>query len=88
MTYYCPECHVAWFPYMTGHGVCPACGGGTRRTHDPATQDVGVLYKAACAERDRLDRLAAFDDFCVAREMSLNGLDELPVVEPERKWAA
>jgi hypothetical protein len=42
MSYYCSECVVNWRPAQTDGGQCPACGGGTVRSQEPAADDAHV----------------------------------------------
>lgn len=89
MTHYCPECVIEWWPYMCDGGVCPACGRGTiQHNGNDATDGVVELHKAALKVRNRLDTLADFETYYEQREITLNGLDTLPVAEPDRRLAA
>lgn len=85
MTYHCSTCVVNWFPYMCNAGVCPACGGGTRRTlTEPASIDVVPRFNTARVATVSRERHELFEAFYADREIKLNGLDALPVVEPQR----
>jgi hypothetical protein len=89
MTFYCPECVIEWWPYMCDAGVCPTCGRGTiQHNGNDATDGVEQLHKAALKVRNRLDTLADFETYYEQREITLNGLDTLPVAEPTRRLAA
>lgn len=83
MTSYCSECVVNWHPYMAAGGVCPICGGGTSRRQEPVTDGVDELFRAARrvrADRERSEHAhKQFEEFYIAREARLNGLDQLPV---------
>lgn len=77
MTYYCTECVVEWHPYMAQNGVCPSCGGGTRRhNRGTAPSDIDELFEATARERERLDKIDRFEqyyqdeDLAVARQLA------------------
>lgn len=86
MTYYCAECVMNWHPYQCSQGGCPECGRGTRRTHDSASVDADVRYRAALARAIKRDRYERFEAYYAEREIKRNGLDELPVVESHQAW--
>jgi hypothetical protein len=67
MTYYCNECVMNWHPYQCIDGACPECGGGTRRTSDPASDDADVRHRAALAERIKRERYERFEAYYAER---------------------
>ncbi len=72
MTYYCPQCVTNWHPFQCAEGCCPECGGGTKRSYDPASPDVDARHKAALVERIRRERSEhnhrLFEEYYAARE--------------------
>lgn len=68
MTYYCPECVMNWHPFQCAGGACPQCGGGTRRSHDPASPDAGARHRVALAAAAKRDRHARFEAYYAERE--------------------
>ncbi len=78
MTYYCAECVVNWHPYQTDQGACPKCGSGTRRLHEPASDDADDLFAAIKARRDSEDKHVRFEAFYAERE--LRRAAEVPTV--------
>ncbi len=67
MTYYCTECVMNWHPYQCIDGACPGCGGGTRRSYDPASDDADVRHRAALAERIKRERYERFEAYYAER---------------------
>ena len=53
---------------MAGGGTCPQCGGGTRRSHAPASDNVGELHEKAKARRERADLYERFERYYADRE--------------------
>jgi len=68
MSYHCPECDVNWWPNQTDHGHCPACGGGTVRSLEPASDDADVLHRIARDEAARRDAYARFELYYAERD--------------------
>ena len=68
MTYYCPDCVVNWHPFHCNQGACPECGGGTRRSHDPASPDAAARHQMALAAAIKRDRHAKFEAYYAERE--------------------
>jgi hypothetical protein len=68
MTHHCPECLVNWWPYQTDHGHCPACGSGTARSPEPASEDADTLYRIARDEAGKRDLYARFERYYADRE--------------------
>ncbi len=70
MTYFCSECVMSWFPYMTGKdGQCPGCGGGTKRqTTEPASLDAIDRYGEIVAQRRSAERHEKFEAYYAERE--------------------
>ncbi|MDX6718792.1 MAG: hypothetical protein QOJ63_1046 [Solirubrobacteraceae bacterium] len=63
MTYYCSECVMNWWPYQTFEGCCPECGGGTKRSYEPVSEDADVRHRnvlAAAIKRERYERFEAY----------------------------
>jgi hypothetical protein len=52
---------VNWWPHQIDHGHCPACGGGTVRTHEPASDDADTVYRIARDEAASRDAYAHFE---------------------------
>gem|GEM_PF-2264340 len=68
MTYYCSECVMNWYPFHCTGGACPQCGGGTRRSNDPASPDAPERHRAALAVAVKRDRYARFEAYYTERE--------------------
>ena len=68
MSYHCSECRVNWSPHQIDHGHCPACGGGTVRRAEPASDDADTLYRIARDEATSRDAYAHFDRYYAERE--------------------
>lgn len=68
LTNYCPECAMNWSPYQTPRGCCPLCGGGTRRSYDPPSDDSVELHKAALAAQWRRELYDRFETYYAERE--------------------
>lgn len=79
---------------MTRSGACPACGGGTTRTNDPASPEVKQLHADLKAKGASADLHVRFDEFYANRERkratqatetidSLELLGELPTHDHE-----
>ena len=73
MTYFCPDCCIAWFPYMTNGGACPECGGGTRRTNEPVSPDADARWQTIKAKRASADRHERFERYNAEREAKRAG---------------
>ena len=68
MTYYCSECVVNWHPFQCPGGACPDCGGGTKRSNDPASPDAGTLHRITSDAAIKRDRYARFEAYYAERE--------------------
>jgi hypothetical protein len=76
---------------MCANGACPECKTGTRRTHEPASPDADVRYRAVVAVRvadaGRARAAAGFEAFCAERDAAaldaLELLAGLPTFDPE-----
>jgi hypothetical protein len=68
MTYYCSECVMNWHPFQCTDGACPECGGGTKRSYDPASPDAEARHRAAVDAAAKRDRYARFEAYYAARE--------------------
>ena len=68
MSHHCTECDVYWWPYQTKAGRCPQCGGGTVRSHEPASQDSVSLHQEALAESDRRVLHRRFEAYYAKRQ--------------------
>jgi hypothetical protein len=68
MTYYCSECVMNWWPYQCTDGRCPECGGGTKRSRDPVSEDADVRHRAVLAAAIKRDRYERFEAYYAARE--------------------
>lgn len=71
MSHCCTDCDVYWWPYQTPAGRCPQCGGGTRRSHEPASDDAVSRHREALAEADRRLLHRRFEAYCAARAQRL-----------------
>jgi hypothetical protein len=72
VTYYCSECVVNWWPYQARDGCCPTCGGGTTRSHEPASEEAEVLHRRARTEAELRDRYERFEAYYAQRERLRN----------------
>lgn len=68
MTYYCSECVMNWHPFHCTDGACPECGGGTKRSYDPASHDADARHRKALAAAIKRDSYARFEAYYAARE--------------------
>ncbi len=68
MSHYCAECHVYWWPYQTAGGCCPQCGGGTKRSLDPADEESVQLHRRTIAAARSRDLHDAFEAYYADRE--------------------
>lgn len=88
MSQYCPTCDVGWWPHQTTKGgLCPECGKGTKFRKGNGDADAAARFIVVEERRRARDeakaRELAFEEFCVEREMRRNGLDRLPLTDPQ-----
>lgn len=76
----CADCDVRWAPYQTNHGTCWLCGHGTKRVHEPVSENAGALFEIVKVQRGREHRLERFEAYYAARVESEN---QTLVAEPE-----
>jgi hypothetical protein len=69
MTHHCSACLVNWWPNQTDHGHCPACGAGTSRSQEPASDDTDTLLRIARDEAHKRDLYARFERYYTQREL-------------------
>ena len=68
MAHHCPHCDVHWWPYQTPAGRCPQCGGGTRWSHEPASDDSVERHRVAVNEDWRRELYRRFEAYYAERE--------------------
>jgi predicted nucleic acid-binding Zn-ribbon protein len=95
MTYRCSKCDVNWYVFMTIKGACPSCGGGTKRTQEPASPNAKQLHEALKAKGRAADAHDRFETYYADRERardaaqateaidSLEIIAKLPTRDPE-----
>jgi hypothetical protein len=69
MTYYCSECVMNWHPFHCIDGACPECGGGTKRSYEPASPDADARHQVALAARIKRERHERFEAYYAEREL-------------------
>jgi hypothetical protein len=57
-----------WWPYQTFGGCCPECGGGTKRSYEPASPGADERHRTVLAAAIKRDRYARFETYYAERE--------------------